>query len=140
MLELLGERNERIEQLEMDVRVGWCLLVGGSCLAFLLAARPTCFPEILVCSELSRRASCLRHYPHSPYHLLVLHASGAVNNFPPALPARPPARPPALQEMKLIFHQQLSIAADQLHAALKQLEQQQQRQQQQQQQQQDAAG
>jgi hypothetical protein len=43
--------------------------------------------------------------------------------------------------MKLIFHQQLSIAADQLHAALKQLEQQQQRQQQQQQQQQqDAAG
>ena len=29
MLELLGERNERIEQLEMDVKVRWVALCIG---------------------------------------------------------------------------------------------------------------
>jgi hypothetical protein len=66
MLELLGERNERIEQLEMDVRVGGLpgLL---ACLAW-----PSCLPSLLSCLHASccttqgRRASCLRHCPYHP--------------------------------------------------------------------------
>lgn len=93
MLELLGERNERIEQLELDVKV-WgpalCTPAGNGKTVAIGRRMPS-----------HAAAGCCWH-------------QGSAQTLPP-LP----------QEMKHIFHQQLSLAADQLHAAQQQLEQQQ---------------
>lgn len=89
MLELLGDRNERIDQLEQDVQ-----------------------------------ARLQQHLPVARHEGVVRACSQRPGAALSSLTALCPPR--SSQDMKHIFHQQLSIAADQLHAAHQQLEQQQQ--------------
>jgi hypothetical protein len=149
MLELLGERNERIEQLELDVKVGgtaagaanlgyivhdfWVVCMAARLLgpAYMLAGGSLWFLAQVLWERLAGSgpgdAAC---WPApglacpqrlAPVHVVGRGAHKLGASFTRAMPAGP-----GLQEMKAIFHQQLSVAADQLHAARQQLERRQQ--------------
>ena len=118
MLELLGERNERIEQLEADVKVGGCGVGGRGASAGKRGRRAS----RRVQEEGDGRVGAGSAVgPGGERRQAGQPASRAL--------AHQPRNPGCPQDMKAIFHQQLSLAADQLFEARQRLEAQQQRQQ-----------